>query len=132
MENQKTNINQETAVQTPEAPEQTETTTPAINSDTVADIMALVTKATSSSFYMSNAKRVAILIDALKIPPSDDKSFQMFYTHAERDLQGESYKKARTLGTTPTEVTLTQIMAEAQARYSKKHGKIAIVNEEYM
>lgn len=103
-----------------------------INSEVVAKLHHMLAKATSSAFYMSNTKRVEALEAALNIPVSDDKSFQQFFNHAEKDLVAESYKKARKDGGTPAEVTNAHIMAEAQRRYLAKHDKHAIVNEEYM
>ena len=80
---------------------------------------------------MSNAKRVAALVSALTIPVSDDKSFQQFHTHAEKDLLAAAYHAARRSNGTPAEVTAAQIMEAAQAKYEAKHGKRALVNEEF-
>ena len=106
--------------------------TSSIDLDTVATIMSLVNAATKSAFYMSNPKRVDALKVALNIPVSDDKSFQQFFNHSEKDLIADSYKVARSNSTTPVEVTNAQVIAEAQARYFKKNGVNAIVNEEYL
>ncbi len=102
-----------------------------INPVVVAMLFELLGKATSSAFYMSNDKRVAALEEALNIPVSDDKSFQQFFNHSSKDLEGEAYRNARKSGGTPVEVTNLQIMAEAKARYFAKHKKQPIVNEEY-
>jgi hypothetical protein len=104
---------------------------PVINPEKVAHILNLCNLAIASNFYMSNAKRVAALESALAIPVSDDKSFQQFYTHSEKDLVSLAYNAARKTGGMPTEVTTTLIMAEAHKRYLAKHGKRAVVNEEY-
>jgi hypothetical protein len=102
-----------------------------INPEEVVMIRQLVEKVVSSKFYMSNPKRVTALKEALAIPVSDDKSFQQFYVHAEKDLGNAAYKAARKSGTSPAEVTVAQIMGKAQEKYVAKHGKRAIVNEEY-
>lgn len=106
--------------------------TNSINPEVVAKLQRMLTKATNSAFFMSNPKRVEALEAALNIPVSDDKSFQQFFNHAEKDLVADAYKKARKDGSTPVEVTNALIVAEAQRRYMVKHGKLALVNEEYM
>jgi len=102
-----------------------------INPEVVALLVAMLAKATGSAFYMSNDKRVAVLKEALNIPVSDDKSFQQFFNHAEKDLVTASYQNARKNGGTPVEVTTAMVMAAAHEKYVAKHGKRAIVNEEY-
>ena len=110
----------------------TATDVTAIDQEKVAKIKALVDAATSSVFYMSNSKRLATLEAALNIPVSDDKSFVGFFKHSRADLFSEAYKASRKSGTTCADVTNAQIIAEAQQRYIKKHGKTAVVNEEYL
>ncbi|WP_224961801.1 hypothetical protein [Geomonas subterranea] len=105
---------------------------PVINQDDVARIMSAVTKATASPFFMSNPKRLKKLEEAMVIPVSDDKSFQMFHISVAKDLECAASKEARKLGVVPAEVTEAQIMIEAQNRYIAKHGIPAIVNEEYL
>ncbi len=102
-----------------------------IQQETVESLRSMFEAAVRSPFYMSNPKRVAALESALAIPVSDDKSFQQFYNHAEKDLLADAYRNALKSGGTPVEVTNIQIMAEAQTRYVAKHGKGATVNEEY-
>ena len=103
-----------------------------IDAALVAALFIMLTAATSSKFYMGNPKRVKLLKEALAIPVSDDKSFTMFYSHAEKDLIATAYRDARNDGGTPADVTNVQVIAEAQARYKAKHGKLALINEEYM
>ena len=103
----------------------------AISPAVVACLLELLSKATKSAYYMSNPKRITTLEEALNIPVSDDKSFQQFFTHSEKDLLADSYRNARKNSVIPVEVTNAQIMAEAQDRYVKKHGKRAVVNEEF-
>jgi len=105
--------------------------TNSINPEVVAKLHHMLAKATSSVFYMSNPKRVEALEAALNIPVSDDVSFQRLFYYAEKDLFEKAYKKARKDGGTPEEVTTAMVMAEAQSKYVAKHGKQAIVNEEY-
>ncbi len=104
---------------------------PEVDPVAAARILQLCNSAITSYFYMSNPKRVAALESALAIPVSDDKSFQQFYTHAEKGLLADAYRDARKIGGTPTEVTTALIMAEAHERYFAKHQKRAVVNEEY-
>ena len=114
-----------------EAGEEGATTTTTINPETVSRLFELLEKATNSPFYMSNEKRVTALLEALKIPVSDDVSFQRLFYYAEKDLFEKAYKDARGNGQTPEEVTTAMIMAEATARYIKKNKKLPVVNEEY-
>ena len=107
------------------------TFTPAINPEVVELLVAMLGKATGSAFYMSNDKRVAVLKDALNIPVSDDVSFQRLFYYAEKDLFEKAYKRSRKDGGTCEEVTTAMVMAAAQEKYVVKHGKQAIVNEEY-
>jgi hypothetical protein len=104
---------------------------PAIDQATVTALREALEKAVASRFFMSNPKRVAALESALTIPVSDDKSFQQFYNHAEKDLEAAANKAARKNRAVPEEVTRAMVMEEAQRRYVAKHGKRAIVNEEY-
>ncbi|MBL0226255.1 MAG: hypothetical protein IPQ16_12035 [Geobacteraceae bacterium] len=97
----------------------------------VTRIRELVDLAVASFFYMSNPKRIATLEAALAIPVSDDKSFQQFFNHAEKDLLAAAYRDARENKGMPAEVTNAQVMAEAKKRYEAKHGKRALVNEEF-
>jgi len=123
-----------TAEEVPEAQAEepaTEGDATVIDPVTAARILQLCNSAITSYFYMSNPKRVAALESALAIPVSDDKSFQQFYTHSEKDLLADAYRDARKNNGTPTEVTNALIMAEAHRRYFAKHQKRAIVNEEY-
>lgn len=115
----------------PDETAETSTTVQEIDQEVVTRIRQRVDLAVASHFYMSNAKRIATLEAALVIPVSDDKSFQQFHSHAEKDLLANAYRDARKNGATPEEVTTAQVMAEAQKRYSAKHGKPAVVNEEY-
>lgn len=104
---------------------------PAIDQTVVATLREALERAVASRFFMSNTKRVAALRSALTIPVADDKSFQQFYNHAEKDLEAAANKAARQNRTVPEEVTRGMVMEEAQKRYVAKHGKRAIVNEEY-
>ncbi|UFS69476.1 hypothetical protein LPW11_16440 [Geomonas sp. RF6] len=106
--------------------------TTTIDPAVVATLYQKLNKASSSAFYMSNPKRIEKLEEALIIPVSDDKSFQMFFTHASRELERDAYRKARESRTMPELVTERQIMEEAQRRYEAKHGKSAVINEEYL
>ncbi len=102
-----------------------------INPEVVARLTDLLNKASKSAFYMSNEKRVSALEEALKIPVSDDASFRQFFIHSYNDLEIAVNKVARKNRTFPEDVTSTMVMTEAQRRYLAKHGKLAIVNEEY-
>lgn len=104
---------------------------PAIDQTVVTTLRDALERAVASRFFMSNPKRVATLSSALAIPVADDKSFQQFYNHAEKDLEAAANKAARQNRTVPEEVTRGMVMEEAQKRYVAKHGKRAIVNEEY-
>lgn len=103
----------------------------AIDEEKAFKLLQMAEAAIASAFYMSNAKRVARLEEALNIPVSDDKAFQMFYSNAEKDLETDANRIARKNKAVPVEITTADIIVKAQKRYVEKYGKEAIINEEY-
>jgi hypothetical protein len=116
---------------TTETPIENPTPQRTIDPELVARLNDLLEKATRSPFYMSNLKRVAALEKALKIPVSDDKSFQLFYNHSQKDLERDAGRKAVEVKDVPIMPTIHEIIEEAQKRYVAKHGERAVINEEY-
>lgn len=70
--------------------------------------------------FWNNDKRVDRLREALKVPVSDDRSYQQCYIHAETSLIAKAAKLSKDSHQPVVMPTEEQIHAEAQINYDKK------------
>jgi hypothetical protein len=80
--------------------------------------------AINSDVFMSFEEKIKSLLDTLSIPISDDQSYNQFFIHTTKDLEGEACRDAVKKDVVPVLPTLEQIHAEAQKRYDEKAVKL--------
>lgn len=80
-------------------------------------------KVIKSDVFMSFEDKVDALLDAMSIPISDDKSYNQFYIHSEKDLATKALMDAFTKKEVPVLPTVDEIHAEAKRRYDEKIAK---------
>lgn len=81
--------------------------------------------AMASEVYMGKAKRLQRLLEALKIPMSNDKDYNQFLNHAKKDLYAEAAQKAAEQNQPVVLPTEDEVRAEAKKRYDAKVQKQA-------
>lgn len=89
-----------------------------------SEIRASVEAAINSDVFMSFDEKINSLLDALRIPISDDQSYNQFFIHSQKDLEGEAARIAVKAQAIPVLPSLDQIHAEARNRYDKKADKL--------
>lgn len=81
--------------------------------------------AMASEVYMGKAKRLQRLLEALKVPMSNDKDYNQFLNHAKKDLYAEAAQKAAEQNQPVVLPTDDEVKAEAKKRYDAKVQKQA-------
>jgi hypothetical protein len=79
--------------------------------------------AIASDVIMSSTERIERMLDAFKIPVSDDQSYNRFYYNAQRDLEVEAAKIGAKNNSIPVLPKVEEIHALARKRYDDKAAK---------
>jgi hypothetical protein len=88
-----------------------------------AELRAAFDVAINSDVFMSFEEKIDTLLDTLRIPISDDQSYNQFFIHSAKDLEGEVCRDAVKRQIIPVLPTLDQVHAEAKKRYDEKAAK---------
>jgi hypothetical protein len=103
-----------------------ESTPAATNTTPTVDQLRLAFDAAmASDIYRGNPKRLERLLEALKIPMSNEKDFNQFLNHAKKELMVKAAMTAANSGTTVVLPTEEEITAEAKKRFALKLQKEA-------
>lgn len=115
---------------TPATPEQEEDTadldqTPdsAIPADVVAELSAIFNATMSNPEFFTKDNRVVALRNALKVPVSDDRSYQQCFIHAKNTLKSDAAELSFTTGKVVVMPSEEQIHALALENFKKKQAE---------
>ena len=100
------------------------TTAATIRATKSVELRAAFDAALRSDVFMSFEEKVDGIFDALRIPISDDQSYNQFFIHSKKDLESEAGVAAARAQVIPTMPTLDQVHAEALKRYNEKAAKL--------
>ena len=90
------------------------------NTPTVEQLRVAFNAAMLSDIYLGNPKRLERLLEALKIPMSNEKDFNQFLNHAKKNLYAKAAMLAAAERTTVVLPTDEEIAAEAKKRFALK------------
>ncbi|NVN90940.1 MAG: hypothetical protein HXX11_10090 [Desulfuromonadales bacterium] len=103
-----------------EAADQDPTPDSVIPADVVAELTAIFNATMSNPDFFTKDNRVVVLRNALKVPVSDDRSYQQCYIHAKNTLKSEAADLSFDTGVPAVIPTEEQIHALAQKNFEKK------------
>jgi hypothetical protein len=108
-----------------EAADQDPTLDSAIPADVVAELTAIFNATMSNPDFFTKDNRVVTLRNALKVPVSDDRSYQQCYICAKRTLKSEAADLSADTGKVVVMPTEEQIHALALENHKKKQAEKA-------